>query len=368
LLIEPPTAAWPLDVEAPMKQAAAILAMLTMLALALVAILVLSMLGIGGGSDQGSVHARPGPPHVEIWNNDAMDLDGLRMFVKVAELASFTRAAEHLGLSKARVSTAVHALETEVGSRLLQRSTRAVRLTADGEQFLARARPLVSDAAELAAMFQAPSTLRGRVRVDMPQSLARSLFIPKLPELLAAHPHIEVQLSTTDRRVDVIREGFDCVLRAGKLEQPSLIARRLGEMPMMNCASPGYLKRHGTPRSLDDLDEHLVVHYSARFGTDTPSFEYRDGNVYRERPMRSVITVNSTDSFHAACIAGLGIIQAPRLGVLPVIMAGDMVELLPQHTCAPMPVSLVHPHGRNVPRHVRVVMSWIAELLKPQLA
>src|SRR5262245_22846871 len=175
-----------------------------------------------------------------------MEIETLRMFVKVAELASFTRAAEHLGLSKARVSTAVRALEADIGSRLLQRSTRAVRLTPDGEEFLARAQKLVGDADDLASLFHAPSSLRGRVRVDMPQELARTRFIPKLPELLAAHPHLELQLGTTDRRVDVIREGFDCVLRAGKLEEPGLVARRLGEMPMMNCASPAYLERHGT--------------------------------------------------------------------------------------------------------------------------
>lgn len=296
-----------------------------------------------------------------------MEIDALRMFVKVAELASFTRAAEHLGLSKARVSTAVQALEGEVGSRLLQRSTRAVRLTTDGELFLARARQLVLGADELAAMFHAPSTLRGRVRVDMPQSLARNLFIPKLPELLAGHPHLEVQLSTTDRRVDVIREGFDCVLRIGKLDASGLTARRLGEMPMINCASPGYLRKYGTPRSLEDLDQHLVVHYSLRFGADSPGFEYHDGSAYRERPMRSVITVNSSDSYNAACVSGLGIVQAPRMGMLAGIAAGDLVEILPQHRCEPMPVSLVHPHGRNVPRHVRVVMNWIAEILKGQL-
>ncbi len=296
-----------------------------------------------------------------------MNLDALRMFVKVAEVASFTRAAEHLGLSKARVSTAVQALEADVGSRLFQRSTRAVRLTPDGEAFLSRARQLVGDAEELATMFQAPSTLRGRVRVDMPQSLARNLFIPKLPELIAAHPHLEVQLSTTDRRVDVVREGFDCVLRVGKLDESGLVARRLGELPMMNCASPAYLKRHGTPRSLDDLERHLVVHYSQRFGADAPTFEYRDGNAYRDWPMRSVITVNSTDSYHAACLAGLGIIQSPRIGVLGSIAAGEMVEILPQYPCEPLPVSIVHAHGRNVPRHVRVVMNWLADRLEGQL-
>jgi DNA-binding transcriptional LysR family regulator len=206
------------------------------------------------------------------------------------------------------------------------------------------------------------------VRVDLPQNLARSLFIPRLPELLAEHPRLEVLLSSTDRRVDVIREGFDCVLRIGKLGDSGLTARRLGEMPMMNCASPAYLKRHGTPRSLDDLDAHLVVHYSLRFGADAPGFEYRDGNVYRERPMRSLVTVNSTDSYLAACVAGLGIIQAPRSGMLPSIASGAIVEVLPQHTCEPLPISLVHAHGRNVPRHVRVVMGWIAQLLTPHLA
>jgi DNA-binding transcriptional LysR family regulator len=102
-------------------------------------------------------------------------------------------------------------------------------------------------------------------------------------------------------------------------------------------------------------------------GTDTPGFEYRDGNVYRERPMRSLITVNSTDSYRAACLAGLGIVQSPRMGLHPSVATGELVEILPQHTCQPMPVSLVHAHGRKVPRHVRVVMSWIAEILKGQL-
>lgn len=295
-----------------------------------------------------------------------MDIDSLRMFVKVAELASFTRAAEHLGLSKARVSTAVQDLETDIGSRLLQRSTRAVRLTPHGEEFLLRARQLVSEADDLATMFRTASTLRGRVRIDMPQSLARVLCIPRLPELLTAHPHLEIQLSTTDRQVDIVREGFDCVLRVGKLADSGLVARRLCDLPMINCASPSYLRKYGTPRSLDDLDEHLIVHYSTRFGTEAPSFEYPDGAVYREMPMRSVITVNSTESYHAACAAGLGIIQSVRSGLLPSIATGEMFEILPHHTCEPLPLSLVHAHGRNVPRHVRAVMNWLTELLRAQ--
>jgi DNA-binding transcriptional LysR family regulator len=294
-----------------------------------------------------------------------MDLEAVRVFVKVAELGSFTRAGDHLGLSKGRVSLRIQALEDELGCRLLQRTTRAVRLSPDGEQFLPRARRLVQDADELASMFHAPSSLRGTVRVDLPINFARDHLIPRLPELLAAHPQLEVQLSTTDRRVDVVRDGFDCVLRIGDLTDSGLVARRLGALPMVNCASPAYLLKHCTPRTLDDLDAHWLVHYAQSFGGAPPSFEYRDGDRVRERPMRSLITVNNTDAYLAACVAGLGIIQAPRVGMRASLAAGAIVEVLPEHTCAPMPVSLVHPHTRAVPKRVRAVMTWLAQRMAP---
>src|SRR5262245_18993742 len=192
------------------------------------------------------------PTHCLVKGDNPMNLENVRAFLKVAELRSFTRAAEHLRLSKARVSAQVRDLEAEVGGRLLQRSTRSVRLTGDGEQFLVSARRLVGDADELAAMFQAPSTLRGQVRIDRPVGYARDLFLPRMPELLAQHPQIELLVSATDRRVDVLNEGFDCVDRVGELVDSGLTVRRLGHLPMINCASPGYLLRHGTPRMLAD--------------------------------------------------------------------------------------------------------------------
>src|SRR5262249_42941389 len=136
------------------------------------------------------------------------------------------------------------ALEDEIGTRLLQRTTRAVRPTPDGEQFLSRARRLVAEADDLGSMFQAPSTLRGRLRVDMPVALARDVIIPRLPEFVAAHPNIEMLLSTTDRRVELVREGFDCVLRVGALPDSGLTAKRLGVMRMANYASAAYLRRY----------------------------------------------------------------------------------------------------------------------------
>ena len=136
---------------------------------------------------------------------------------------------------------------------------------------------------------------------------------------------------------------------------------------MVNCASPAYLERHGVPRELDDLDRHVLVHYSTRFGSDTPGFEYPDGERYRERPMRAVVTVNAADAYNAAAVAGMGIVQAPRIGMSANLTAGTLVEILPRWPAAPMPVSIVHAHGANVPRRVRVFMAWLAKLVTPLL-
>ena len=297
-----------------------------------------------------------------------MHVEEVRMFVKVAELGSFTRASEQLGLAKSRVSLGVKALETELGSRLLQRTTRAVRLTPDGEQFLARGRLFLDEADELATMFQATSSLRGRVRVDLPIAFARDLVIPRLPEFLAQHPQLELVVSTTDRRVDLIREGFDCVLRIGALADSGLGAKRLGELPMINCASPSYVRRFGLPRSLADLDRHQLVHYSLTLGGDEPAFEHREGGRWITRPMRSVVTVNNTDAYWSACVAGLGIIQAPRYGMVDSLRSGELVEVLPDHTCEPLAVSLVFSRGRGLPKRVRAVMTFLTQAMATALA
>jgi DNA-binding transcriptional LysR family regulator len=293
-----------------------------------------------------------------------MDLDGIRAFLKVAELTSYTRAASQLGLSKSQVSLRVQALEAQLGSKLLQRSTRTVQLTSEGEQFVPRAQRLLSDADELANMFAGPSDLKGRLRVDLPINLARDRIIPRLPEFFAAHPSLELELSTTDRRVDLLREGFDCVLRVGVLDDSALQVRRLGEFPNVNVASAGYVEKYGVPKSLADLSSHYLVNYTSPRGAEPPAFEYREGSRYRDHPMKALISVNSADAYQAACVAGLGIIQVPRTAKV----IDSLVEVLPQYTARPLPISLVHAYGRTVPRRVRVFMDWLTRVLAPYLA
>lgn len=299
-----------------------------------------------------------------------MDLDNLRAFVRVADLASFTRAAEQLGMAKGRVSDAVSRLENTLGTRLLQRTTRSVHLTQDGAQFLERAKELLQEADELQGMFQpAGSGLKGRLRIDLSHALARDLVVPRLPEFLAAHPQLEIGISTTDRRVDLVREGFDCVMRVGTLADSDLVVRRLGELPQINVASPGYLQRHGTPRTLDDLAGHQLVHYDGKLGLQGAAWEYVDkGGVPHRLPMHCSVVVNGTDAYHAACLAGLGLIQAPLLGMRRHVEAGTLVPVMPAFAAPPLPVSLLYAHRRQVPPRVRAMLDWITQVVSPHLA
>ncbi len=297
-------------------------------------------------------------------------IEGLQIFVRVAELSSFTQAAEQLALPKARVSTAVQQLESQLGTRLLHRTTRKVQLTQDGQAFYERSKDLLADMDELQGMFQqGVHSLRGRLRVDMPTLIARDQIIPRLPDFLAAHPLLSLELSSTDRRVDVVREGFDCVLRVGPLADSGLIARPLGRLRQINCASPVYLAQHGSPQSLDDLARHRLIHYVPTLGARPIGWEVeQDDGTSRSLSMASVLTVNSTEAYQSACVAGLGLIQAPAAGLASLMARGLLEEVMPQHRAPSLPVSLLYANRRNLPRRVQAFMDWVAQALAPYLS
>lgn len=296
-------------------------------------------------------------------------IENLRVFSRVAELSSFTQAAEGLGLPKAKVSVAVQQLENHLGTRLLQRTTRKVLLTQDGQAFYEGCKDLLADADELQGMFQlkGSSAVRGRVRVDMTTGIARRAVIPHLPTLLQLHPLLELELSSTERRVDLIREGFDCVLRAGAVVDSGLVGRTIGHMRMVNCASPDYLQTYGTPRTLADLSQHHLVHYVATLGAKTDGFDYVDGEATRTMSMNGAMTVNNADAYQACCLAGLGIIQVPEVGVRDLLAQGTLCSFLPEWVAPPMPLTLLYANRRNLPVRVRVIMDWLAEIVGKHL-
>lgn len=292
-------------------------------------------------------------------------IHAMQLFIRVAELESFSRAADSLGLPKGSVSRQIQALENHLGCRLLHRTTRRVLLTQDGMVYFERAKDLLSNLEELDGMFQSdPSSVSGRLRVDMPVAIARNVVIPELADFLQRYPGIELELSSSDRLVDVIREGFDCVVRVGTLKDSGLIARPLGKLTQINCASPDYLARFGYPESLEDLSDHALVHYAVTPGVRPQGFEVADATGTRWVKTGGVLTVNSTETYHAACLAGLGIIQAPRVGMREALRSGKLVEILPQYRAEPMPVSLLYPHRRNLSRRVHLLMEWLTEVLR----
>ncbi len=300
------------------------------------------------------------------------DLSSLIVFVRVAEMGSFTRAADSLGIQKGRASAAVRKLEEEVGVRLLHRTTRTVQLTEDGRAYHARARELLANIEDMQTMFANDDVaLRGRLRIDLPTELARTTIVPALPEFMASNPELELEISSTDRQVDLVQEGFDCVLRIGPIGDETLIARLLGRLRMVNAASPAYLARHGVPQSLDDLRSqgHRTIHYSRTLGTKPYGWEYPNGDdgEYETLSVPGSLHVNSVQTYEAAGLAGMGLIQAAYSGIRQHLESGAMVEVLPQFRPGPLDVSLVVAHRRNLSPRVRAFMKWVEGVLQPYL-
>ncbi|KJZ53797.1 MULTISPECIES: LysR family transcriptional regulator [Pseudomonas] len=295
-------------------------------------------------------------------------LELLRTFVRVTELSSFTQAGESLGLPRSTVSEHVQALEELLGARLLQRTTRTVQATQDGRVLYERSKDLLSHMEELEGLFrQDEAQLSGRIRVDMPNMMARELILPRLPPFMDAHPLIELEISTTDRQVDLLAEGFDCVLRVGAQPDQTVVARRLCSLPMINCASAAYLQRHGVPETLADLAQHQLVHYVRPLGARSAGFEYVQGNKVQRIAMAGRVTVNSTDAYKAACLGGFGITQVPALGIGDLLASGELVAVLPDYPAPALDVSLLYAGQRHLPQRVRVFMDWLAATLQSQL-
>lgn len=297
-------------------------------------------------------------------------IENIQIFTRVAEMSSFTQAAEALNLPKASVSNAVQQLESKLETRLLHRTTRKVQLTQDGVAFYERSKDLIADADELQSMFQMPhaSSLRGRVRIDMSSGFMRLVVMPQLPGLIQVHPNLSVEISSTERIVDLVSEGFDCVLRTGKMHDTSLIARPVGQLRQINCATPAYMAAHEPLNNLADLAQHQLVHFANTLGAKSMGFEYVDvdGN-NQSLAMKGAVTVNSADAYLSACLAGMGIIQAPYFCVKDYLKQGIMVQVLPQFNAAPMPVTLLYANRRNLSKRVRVVMDWLVQIVQDYL-
>lgn len=288
-------------------------------------------------------------------------LKAMQIFRAVAQCKSFSQAAEQLGLPRPTVTNAVQSVEQHLGVRLLQRTTRKVSLTVEGDIYLERCTRLLNELDDMNGLFAGPGP--GTIRVDMPEQLARTQLIPRLPEFLERYPALQVRIGARDRFVDLVGEGIDCAIRVGVLRDSSLIAKPVGHMEQVNVGSRAYFDKYGVPRTLADLGGHLAVNYfSSQSGRDM-DWEYHADGVDHVVPMRSVVSVSSTAAYQESCRAGLGMIQAPRMGVADLLASGELVEVLPEWRPQALPVAIVYSHNRHLSARVRAFVDWAAAVL-----
>ncbi len=292
-------------------------------------------------------------------------IDAMQLFVRIAELGSFTKAAEDLQLPRATVTQALQQLEKRLGARLLHRTTRHVSTTPDGDAYYQRCLRLLADIEEADTAFgNSGSKPKGKLRVDLQGTLAKHFVLPRIGGFVADYPDIELEIGMGDRLVDLVREGIDCVMRGGTLADSSMVARRVALLEQVTCATPEYFARHGTPETLDALRGHKAVNFiSARNGKPMP-FEFIEGGVTRSVHLKGPVAVNDADAYKACCQAHLGLIQLPKYHIAPKLADGSLVEVLAAWRPAPMPVSVLYPHHRQLSPRVRVFVDWLAEVMR----
>ncbi len=291
-------------------------------------------------------------------------LQAMKVFTRVVETGSFTRAADTLDLPRASVTVIVQQLEAHLKVRLLQRTTRRLNLTPDGAAYYEGCVRVLAEIEEMEGSFEnVGKAPRGKLRIDMPAAFGRMLVMPHIADFRALYPDIELMLGFGDKPVDLIQEGIDCVIRIGSLQDSSMVARRVGTYHAVTVASPSYLARHGTPQTIEDLQNHVAVNYFwARTGRIMELTFEVDGQPVEVR-MRGEVAVNDADAYVVSALEGIGLIQSARFMALPHLESGRLVEVLAQWKPLPMPISVLYPHSRHLSPTVRVFVDWIAELL-----
>ncbi|OCC03101.1 transcriptional regulator [Labrys sp. WJW] len=285
--------------------------------------------------------------------------DTIRLFTRIVERRSFTRAAQDLGLPRSTVTEAIRQLETRLGVRLLQRTTRVVTPTLDGEAYYHRCLAILADIEDAEAAF-GDTKPRGLLRIDVHGTLARHFLMPGLADFLERYPGLQLHIGEGDRLVDLVREGIDCVIRTGDLQDSSMVARRVAMLAEATCANPAYLARHGVPATPDDLEGHRMVGFVSSATGSVMPLEFQVDGTIRHVSLPTALTVTGSEALFGGALAGLGLIQVPRYHLLPYFADGRLIEVLPAHPPTPTPVSLLYPQNRQLSPRVRVFIDWVA--------
>ncbi|MBF6029316.1 LysR family transcriptional regulator [Pseudomonas sp. P115] len=289
-------------------------------------------------------------------------LQSMQVFAHVAELGSFTKAADAAQLGRPQITRAIQDLEASLGVRLFQRTTRKVRLTTEGEQFYQRVVGILGSVAETTSMFaRSGASLRGKLRIDIPTAFSQPAFIASLLAFSDSHPEVEMALGVTDRAVDLVAEGVDCVIRIGDLPDSSLIARRIGMATMVTCAAPAYLQAHGAPATPDDLAAHRGVSFLSGQNHRPLPWQFLQDGQDISHVSRHGIIVNESNAYVQCGVAGFGVLQAPGITLERYLADGSLVEVLDQYRPRARPVSVLYPSRSQLAPQVQAFVDWLSQ-------
>ena len=302
---------------------------------------------------------------VELAGGRLDQLLAMRTFVKIAEFGSFTRAADDLSLPRSAVSQLLRRLERRLGGQLLNRTTRKVSLTAEGEEYLARCQRIFADLAaadELVA--RARSRPQGRLRVDVPTAFGRHLLLPALPEFMRKYPDVHVEIRMNDRVIDLVREGVDLALRFGPVRQSSLAVRRIGATRYVTCASPAYLAQSTPPRQPEDLLQHRCIGYVHSDTGRMVDWTFAKDGKRRRLRIPSVLAFNTPEAPVAAAPSDLGIVQTNDALVASYLADGRLQLVLEEWIADGPPISIVFAQSGRLAAKVRVFADFMAEIMR----
>ena len=292
----------------------------------------------------------------------------LSLFTRIVETGSFSRAAAGLDIPRPTATNAIKALETRLGVRLLERTTRQVRPTLDGQAFYDRCVHVLGELDDAEATLRQVATRpRGTLRVDLHGTHATQIVLPRLNDFRGRYPDIALVVSSGDRLVDLVREGVDCVVRAGTPRDSSLVARPLAHLAQVLCASPDYLVRFGTPRRPDDLADHQAVKFfSSGGGAPNYPLTLRVGEDWRDFSLPGWVSVNDAENYVVCALQGCGLVQMPRFHVDEHLRAGRLVEVLPDFASPSLPLWAMYPYRTHLSPRVRVFVEWVRQLYEDQ--
>ncbi|MBD3894665.1 LysR family transcriptional regulator [Halomonas sp. ML-15] len=293
-------------------------------------------------------------------------LQAMQIFTRVVEMHGFSKAAENLSVPASTVTRAIKELEAFLGVKLLQRTTRHLNLTPDGSLYYEHCRRFLAELEAVETSFPGQAgQAKGKLRVGMTASFARLFVVPAIKTFQVRYPNVELNLTLSDRTVELVPEGVDCVIRAGvPHDSPTLVARRIASFEWVTCASPGYLEEYGEPHSLDELPHHHAVGFLSGDQGRPMHWRFVINDEEQVVRMPQKLVVNDTETYIACGLEGLGLIRAASYMVLPHLRSGKLQQVLSSTPAPLVPISVMYPQNRHLSPTVRAFVDWVSNLVQ----